>query len=536
MKKINWILLVSAILIAFSCTDLTELNENPTKSNNMEPDLLIPTIQMSHSHGYNNMFRHMSYPGGFTNLWTGTWAIVEYGGKGKKDQAYMERLWGTFYPTAVKNNVDLMYMTKNNPKQVNLHAMAKVMNVELFLRITDYYGDIPYSEAGRAYHEGIIKPKYDKQEDIYNDFFKELKEAVEMFDESARVPAYDLYYHGDITKWKRFANSLRLRIAMRLVKVDPARAEAEAKAAYEAGLMQSNDDICFVQHEQSSLDLGPGNGYANCFLQRASDCHITDELVAALTVEPGVYDPRLLMSARAYAENSKVNDVTDQVFAANGEFWGSPAQDFPYGGGVGNENPWKANITVTLANGSSLSINHRMQRLRPSNQLSDTGSAWIHLSYAETQLLLAEAAIRGWISNPTKAEEFYKKAVEAGIRQYSILGVTLPTNETIQNYVNSLPSLGAGNAALEEINKQLWINHILDPCEAWANIRRTGMPSKYVKFYNRYPGENETDGKAPRRMQYPLDEQLKNPENYKEAVNRMGGSDSWMTPVWWDKD
>ncbi|MDR1090322.1 MAG: SusD/RagB family nutrient-binding outer membrane lipoprotein, partial [Prevotella sp.] len=90
--------------------------------------------------------------------------------------------------------------------------------------------------------------------------------------------------------------------------------------------------------------------------------------------------------------------------------------------------------------------------------------------------------------------------------------------------------------ALEEINKQLWILYIVDPIEGWSNIRRTDMPTRYTKFYNLTPTENESDGKRPSRMMYPLEEQIKNKQNLEEALSRMGGTDDWIKHVWWDKE
>ena len=158
----------------------------------------------------------------------------------------MERLWVAYYPDIIKNAVALVSQTTDNPEEVNLNAIGRILKVEAFLKLTDYYGDIPYFEAGKIYNENIVKPRYDKQEDIYMDFLSELRAASAQLDASAMAPQNDLYFNGDIEKWRRFANSLWLRISMRLLKVNPTLAQQEAKAAYEAGVMTSNSDICYV--------------------------------------------------------------------------------------------------------------------------------------------------------------------------------------------------------------------------------------------------------------------------------------------------
>lgn len=533
MKTIKWIYLIMVVLTISSCTDLTELNQNPTKSTSLPPDLLIPTIQLAHSQNHQNTHRYMAFPGGFMNQWTGDYGATEHGGKGKKNLSYMERLWITLYPDMIKNVTALVSLTTDNPSYINQHAIGRILKVEAFMKLTDYYGDIPYFEAGKIYEEGIVKPKYDTQESIYLDFLKELREASAALTTSAPTPQYDLYFNGDMNKWKRFANSLWLRVAMRLVKVDPARAQQEAKAAYEAGLMTSNDDICYVTHEESTLDIGPGNGFANRLLSSpsASTFRVADDLLNALLA---TNDPRLRFIGGCYFTDAKRTDITDIVYNKLGYYMGVPSQEFIYGGGVGSEVVWAAAITA-MVDGKSVSITHHYQRLQPSKLITAPQSPYIHLSYAETQFLLAEAGLRGWNISSETPEALYKRGVTAAIKQWSLFGATLPTETLISAYVNA-QSLGTGTAAMEEVNKQIWILNILDPIEAWSNVRRTGMPSQYTKFYNRYPGVNESDGKMPRRMLYPLEEQIKNKENLQKAVDRMGGVDDWTKRMWWDKE
>lgn len=257
MKNIKWSSLFIGLICLCSCVDLTELNENPTKATSISPHLLIPTIQLTHSQYMQNTIRYFIYPGAFVNHWIGGWSMQEYGGKAKKNIAYMERLWVAYYPDIIKNAVALVSQTTDNPEEVNLNAIGRILKVEAFLKLTDYYGDIPYFEAGKIYNENIVKPRYDKQEDIYMDFLSELRAASAQLDASAMAPQNDLYFNGDIEKWRRFANSLWLRISMRLLKVNPTLAQQEAKAAYEAGVMTSNSDICYVAHESSRLDEGP---------------------------------------------------------------------------------------------------------------------------------------------------------------------------------------------------------------------------------------------------------------------------------------
>ena len=229
MKRIKWNFLIVCFFCLYSCADLTELNENPTKATSISSHLLIPTIQLTHSQYLQSTLRYMIFPGAFVNHWIGGWSMQEYGGKCKKRVDYMERLWTIYYPEIIKTAVALVDQTANNPKETNLNAIGRILKVEAFLKLTDYYGDIPYFEAGKVYQENIVKPKYDKQEDIYKAIFAQLDKALEGLDtETAGLTSFDCWCNGDRTLWKKIANQLKLRMALRIVKVNPVDAEKYA--------------------------------------------------------------------------------------------------------------------------------------------------------------------------------------------------------------------------------------------------------------------------------------------------------------------
>ncbi len=622
MKRFLIYVAFAMSFVAVSCSDLTEMNINPVKANgSIDPGLLIPTIQMSHSLGRENASRFMIYPGAWVNHWTGVWSCVEYGGKGKTNNQYNYRLWQTLlYPEAVKNLVALEHLVDNDPELVNYSAIAKILRVEVFLKLTDYYGDVPYFEGGQGYHLSIYAPEYDKQEDIYNDFFKRLDDAIAQFDNSKQSPSTDCYFGGNVDKWRKFAASLKLRVAMRLIKVNPDLAKEKAKEAYESGVMVSNDDIAAVNHDEDYQVLGSGNAFSDIMLQVSttngvgiSQFKMTSEFFNALTVkDPALYDsapyhrllaedPRLKMIARSYFTTSgaglaAMGDAVDAtelyrkynagLAGANekdivnnpdgkinfGGYMTVPAQEFTYGGGVlrrgengyqgeeKNRSVWGPAITPASVDAATWltekeretlremavryggsGIPHGMYRLGPSRTICAVNTPYIHMSYAETQFLLAETSLRGWGIDSESAVERFQKGFIAAVKQFSLWGVTgvdMPSDADIKAYADSylVPEIeNGGTAALEEVNKQIWILHFMDPFEAWANIRRTdGMPSEYTRFYNRYPSENQSDAMRPKRIPYPIDEQTKNAKNWKDAVDRMGGSDVWTIPVWWD--
>jgi hypothetical protein len=537
MKTIKYISLFLALVVFHSCSHFDDLNTDPNRSSNMDPNLQITTIQMRQSEIFHEWFRYLTYPGGFMNQWTGNWTIVNYGGHAAKNAPYMEQMWISYYPYIIRDVVDVVQRTKDDPAYVNIHSVARILKVENFLKLTDTYGDIPYFNAGMGYYTGEFNAKYDAQEDIYNDFFKELSEASAALTADGGLITNDLYYNGDIEKWKRFAHSLHLRIAMRLVKVNPAKARDEAEKAIAAGVFTSNDDICYVKHENNPNSgeggIGPGNGLATCLsfpddpLQ--NPFRLATELIAAMEDSK---DPRILYYGSCYHTDGNRTDITQQVKEALNaaatttiryQDMTVPAQMFTY-------DDWRPEISITV-NSQPVTVEHSFQRLQPSKLITAYDAPFIHITYAEVEFLLAEAAQRGW-NVPGSAQSHFEKGLEVAVRQWSLFGVTSFDEAKITEFI-STNSLTGGNELLQ-INTQLWILHFLDPMETWANWRRTGLPD--IPFYNRYPQENQSDGKTPRRLEYPSDEQLKNAANYRDALSRMGGKDDWTSRVWWDKE
>lgn len=160
--------------------------------------------------------------------------------------------------------------------------------------------------------------------------------------------------------------------------------------------------------------------------------------------------------------------------------------------------------------------------------LKQNTTPFLHVSYSETQLLLAEAAIRTWISG--SATDFYKNGIEAGIKQLAIYGATVPSQGDINTFLDNNP-LQTGNE-IEQISTQLWVTYLFNSIEAYSNWRRTGYP---VLDPVAAP-DSETEGVVPTRFYYPNDELQKNEANYLEALDRMGGSNDWLNKVWWDKN
>jgi hypothetical protein len=195
--------------------------------------------------------------------------------------------------------------------------------------------------------------------------------------------------------------------------------------------------------------------------------------------------------------------------------WGAPLQpgETPYEGVKPGLFQWEVPMGASSTSGIQ---SYFKQKTTP----------FLHVSYSESQLLLAEAAFRGWVAG--SAADYYKKGVEAGIKQLEIYGATPATQAAIDTYLNAKP-LVAGQE-LKQISTQLWITYIFNSIEAYSNWRRTGFPV-LVPITN---PDSETNGVTPKRLYYPNDEMQKNEKNYKEALSRMGGTNDWLNKVWWD--
>ncbi|WP_291153751.1 SusD/RagB family nutrient-binding outer membrane lipoprotein [Flavobacterium sp. UBA7680] len=505
MKFKQIIIAVLTLFTAVGCTEnFDELEKDPVAlSANPAGQLTFTQLCMS-GDGFYQWRTNLIYSGGFVQHYAGAWNVTEFGSKFKKDDGYATALWRNGYQNELKNVVDILEKTSGDQSAVNMNAVAKIMRVMVAQRITDIYGDIPYSEAGLGFSKGIVTPRYDTQEEIYMSFFHDLEEAYNQLNANGGSVKGDLFYAGDITKWKKLANTLRLRLGMRISEIKPAEAEKQVKAALAAGVFTSNADNCIMKHLDATFNDDPasidfrGNGLAYALVGNENGDHFST-LVIDFLRDNG--DPRLPMYATPKTTSSLA--------------WGAPLQpgETPYEGVKPGLFQWEVPMGASSTSGIQ---SYFKQKTTP----------FLHVSYSESQLLLAEAAFRGWVAG--SAADYYKKGVEAGIKQLEIYGATPATQAAIDAYLNAKP-LVAGQE-LKQISTQLWITYIFNSIEAYSNWRRTGFPV-LVPITN---PDSETNGVTPKRLYYPNDEMQKNEKNYKEALSRMGGTNDWLNKVWWD--
>lgn len=538
MKNINYIhtnsiwLVALYFVFAVGCNKFGDMNQDPSASTQMDPNMQLSTIQLQVSGNKWEQNRLFIYPGAFCYHISGSWADMNFGAQAITNDGYSSNLWSYDYPVQIKNIVDVVERTIGKTEYSNLNAIARIMKVYLFSRLTDMYGDIPYFDAGKGYYTGNFLPKYDTQQAIYDDFFSELDATVKILDPAKDRLLYDIYYNGDLAKWKKFANSLRLRLAMHIVKIDPAKAQSQAETAIAGGVMETNADICYTKHLNSPFNgtdwgLG-GNGNSYIFDESGTNSNgyrVSQEMVKLLEDSN---DPRLPLMVGCYMDNVSRTDITTVLLDSLKVRWQDiavPACFFTY-------DVWRPLITITVDGTKYKDVTSFLQQLQPSKYICAINAPYFHQSCAEVKLLMAEAAFRGWNTGGKTVNQAYSEAMDAAINQMSMYP-NAPTisQSAINAYLTANPIVSGHE--LEQINTQLWVTLFLNEIEAYTNLRRSGYPA--FTWKDRVPAVSESNHLMPRRYTYPLNEQFKNKDNYDAAVARMGGSDSWVNRVWWDK-
>jgi len=488
-------------LAAFAGCDknFEEINTNPVLPSSLDPAYLLAQAELDASWESGTLtyqsaiVRHTMHP--FLGVLAG-------GNVNQQNPAVERTLWDQYYPL-VRNLVDIIDKTRNDSARTNLYHMARIWKAYVFQVLTDTYGDIPYSEAGQGFLQSEYFPVYDAQQDIYNDLLKEVEEAVAGLDPAKPAEQNDLFYNGDVGKWQRLGNSLLLRMAMRLTAVDEAKARTYAQKAFQGGVMTSNADNCVMQHSATYTNA-VGNQLNG---SEKANYYLNEMLVNKLRSDN---DPRLGVIAVIYGDATQDPAQTTQDK--------DPAHQVGMPTGYDN-------TTISTAPGypGSLYKYSQVDRLT----LGNITAPCFHVTYAQTSLLLAEAAQRGWIAGDAAA--LYRQGVTAHMQQLAVYGSTaVIAADAIDQYWTTNGYTPAGG--IEQISAQYWIASLLNGAEAYANWRRTGFP---VIPANTYPTQDVPAGQSIRRLRYPDTEISLNTVHYNEALARQG-ADELNTRMWWD--
>lgn len=473
-----------------------EMNINPTKAAQIDVNNKFASVFLRTSGGrYENwrasfiyssqIIQHMSST---ATYWTGNFYTLNEG--------YATSLFDRAYPEQVKEIEDIIYQLTEEGETGTAMGIARIWRVFIYHRLTDLYGDIPYSEAGKGYIEGILKPKYDPQQEIYASMLAELEAAIGQIGADT-LGTSDLIFQGDTNKWKKFGNSLMLRLAMRMTKVDAAGAQAWATKAVNGGTMDSNDDICFIQHTAGPDGINR-NGHGEVF---TADGNMR---MSKVFIEFLQDDPRLPILAARRSDGSTA--LADLIGMPNGLTSGALEAKY------GTQSDIYAEPNRAVVGGEDTPM--------------------VFQTYAEVEFLKAEMATRGWISSDAKTH--YENGVKAAMQMLSMLyaNAAAISDAEVDAYLQAKP-FDAANA-MKMIHEQYWAATFLNEYEAFANWRRTGFP-ELLPFGGEavYDG-NVTGGTIPRRLIYPNGESSTNPESFEAAISRQGPNE-FTTRVWWDK-
>lgn len=473
MKTTNIFSLLFVALIFFSCVeDLQETNINPNESQVAQADYLLSNAIKSSVDTY----------WGTTNNLDGTLLFVQHIAKIQYTEidryiaanTTFENPWKSFYSGGLRDLAEVIKIgeNENNPNYV---AVGTIFRSWVFLLLTDAYGDIPYSQAVSI--NKYITPVYDAQQDVYHGLLNDLKSAAGLIDPSKNAISGDLLYAGNLSKWKKFANSLRYRIALRISDREPEFAKQVISELPAEELIGYNDIAKFT------YQTSPNQNPIALFFETRDDYRVSKSIVETLK---SINDPRLPVFA------NKTETATPEVYI-----------------GVPNG--------LTNSGASALGFS---KTSKPGTYFTTPQTPAIILSSAEVLFGRAEAAARGFTTDD--AESLYIQAITASLNQFGITDASV-----ISTYL-SQPGVKYNSANYREsIGTQKWIALFGQGMEAFAEWRRLDYPQLPAAI------TGVLDGKMPVRYIYPGSEQSLNVKSYQAAVAHQG-ADALTTKLWFD--
>ena len=539
MKRSLLYISLGVLTLVTGCTkDFEDINTDPTQAppSNFNSDYFLSGSQWNYINGITGYNGAILFQSGWVQIFASTTsgAAIYYSNMDKyvasgNTNDYSGRGWDLGYKGARLAQEIIKNYSANDDK-VNVVSAATVMKVLCMHYITDLYGDIPYSQALQA-STNITTPAYDKQQDVYNAMLSDLDAALSKFDVSKPKLAADLFpYAGDIAKWKKFGYSLMLRIAMRLTKVEAATAQKYAEKAAAGGTLSSFSEDAWIKGDNT-------NGYRSensRALITAADFYSVRWSKTLIDYLKASNDPRV----------SAIAEVPQDGLAANND--PTKSGDNAFAKQLGLPNGWDLNGGATDISkspgypggtGAGADLTPIGKYSRPRLDIyTNLNSPQFVLTYAESELLLAEAKVRGWNVGAATAAAHYANGVSAALQSLTPFGPSAVITATTANaYAAANPlDVSSTNASLKMINEQYWATTgiLLNFVEAWNNWKRSGYPVLTPIMFT----GNFSRGVIPRRQLYPTTESTANPANYRVGVSNLtNGEDFWGARTWWDK-
>ncbi len=489
---------VLSMLLLSNCTkDFEQLNTPPTSVVTIDPGLLLSGVIKDGT---------FAEGGELPNNKFGSWVQHWAGGPVVPVSRYIEsaedNIWEQHYALIrnLRQIAQELQGQEDSPTGKSKLAIAKIYEVVIWQRLTDLFGDVPFSEVTNDPTSIVVTPAFDSQEQIYTTLISWLDESIARLDAGDNTyGSADFFYGGDVAKWAKFANSLKLKLGMRIRFANPQLAQQTVESAMNSsiGLLASNNDNAAVP-TYNNAQAENFNPMLSQYVRGSSDLrYLANTLIDQLKADD---DPRLPLL---------VQPTVNSVAAGQPDYAGL---------------------------GVALTDNELAQIIR-ANYSTASLSTWFSqtfapipcyaLTYSEVSFFKAEAALLGWGATSADTETFFLEGVRAAfaLPPYNIS--SLPGT-----YVATALSLEGltDEQKLEKIQTQKWIHLFGRNYEAFAEWRRTGYPLLV-------PGNNpgSTNGQIPRRAIYSTQEAQLNGTNYNNAVNRMSNGDTFLSRVWWDK-
>ncbi len=490
----KYLLSLLILILASACTEeFEELNLNPNEPTAVPPSVIFPygvREGIDRIHGHRTRLERLGLDGGM--LWVQYFARNQYTNEGdtyNPDASMRNNNWEGFFNESIINIQKVIDATgdpENEFFNENYMAAAMVMRAYMFSVVTDTWGAIPYTEALQG-AIGNLAPTYDSQETVYAGMLATLKTAADTFDPAGESIPGDILFSGDISRWQKFANSLRLKLANRQASKKPSESAAIFSevmgnpSAYP--IFTSNDDFSMLFHEGRLNDNNNNAWHEIMVVDGREDWSISMTLIDAMTDGAGnPTDPRITV----YAEPATAGALV--------------------GGYDGALNGLPESIASVYINEAS----------RPGSYFNRETAPFCLMTYSELLFVLAEATLDGTYTGGATALEYMEQGIQASFGQYDL----------------SMPAtyMADKTADMETIMTEKWKALFGQGLEAWVEYRRTGYPV--------LPAANpraifENNGQVPTRLQYPESEYSLNGGNVAAASALNGGDDNKLTPLWW---
>ncbi len=531
MKRI----IKSVMLLAFACLsiiscgeDLEELNQNPRNITQEQLEIDFQDIGAFYKPIFENIYQYTP-PWSFqlqqnlnADVFSGYMTNPRPFVAGANNTTYNlvsgwnDFIWSVPYSNVMNNAKTIEDKTKTSIPE--LFAVSQILKVTAMHRVSDVFGPIVYTNFGDLDNPG----QYDSQQETYNAFFVDLEEAIQILSDNidnSRFKPFDLVYGGNYTNWIKYANSLRLRLAIRISKADPdkAKTEAEKSLSHPIGVIEINPEGFFVNgildHPIKTINNSWGDIRMNASME---------------SILVGYEDPR---TDKYFRE--KVTGDTETAPIVPGSLKGI-RNGLPLLAGYADELAQKADYIKFAVIHESI--------LTPRVQL---------MTAAEVFFLKAEAGLRGWVG-AGDVQANYELGVSTSFQQHQAAGVAgyiTNSTSTPMDYIdpinpsNNIAALSTITIAwdesasneekLERIITQKWIAMFPEGQEAWSEYRRTGYPKIFPVVSNQSGGIIDTDLQI-RRIPFVNSELSTNADGVADAVTKLAGPDNAGTRLWWD--